>query len=601
MSGRTRIRALLAIAAVVAAVALYFWLRSEPQSDSRGAEAPSQRLRAPDQPSSIRARRPHPLPQEPADLRLEGRVIDLADKAVEAAEVRLASRTVSATALSDSAGGFAFDALPPGVYFVDAATDEAACNPKRVHLTEDTPPVLLRLSPAIRAQVTVLSSVDHEPVQGAAVEVLARHGDTPYRSSETDERGIATLLGMPPDGYAVTVSATGFRTRVEPFPPKAGLRWSMTVVLTPGVEVRGRVIDEDGAPVAAAAITPMPTRVALFVTAPKLASHSTITDGHGEFALILDSGSFRLLATHSRYLPGQSDSFFVDGKTPVQGIEIRLDRGGSIAGRVVTKDGRPVAHATVRSSASSRRDLGTGMRETLAAADGSFLIEGLPRVAIDLVARSPSASSDDVQVDLSAASSVEDVIVTLELDGVIAGMVTGSDGKPIEDAQVFCVGLPHGAVGTRPVFPETTDPAGHFACRGLVPGDYSLTATRPYPNNNQGPAMRSVTLQGVESGTTDVVLVLPEDGTLVGQVVLANGSTPKSFGVAVDAGGGPRIFENAKDGRFVLDGLAPRTYNVRVTAEGCIPRIVPNVEVPEGGRVEIGPVTLAPAMPPPQP
>jgi hypothetical protein len=326
-----------------------------------------------------------------------------------------------------------------------------------------------------------------------------------------------------------------------------------------------------------------------------------MTDANGEFAITLDGGSFLLAASHPRYVSGKSDVVAVDGKTPLRGIVIRVEAGGWVAGQVVTSDGTPAPEATVRSSASRPRDLGQGLRATRADREGRFLLEGLPRVPLDLVASVPGASSDTVRVDLAAAPTADHVIVRLGFDAVIAGVVTAPDHRPIAEAEVFCVGLPHGAIGTRPIFAEISDTQGRFACRGLVPGDYALTATRPYPNNNQGPSTRSVSVAGVKTGTTNVTLVLPEDGTLTGQVRLPGGAVPRSFGVAVDAGGLPRLFENARNGRFVLDGLAPKTYDVNVSVEGFVPTVVSNVQVPAGGRVDIGVVTLARPQPLPVP
>ncbi len=597
MSGRARNRVFIALAAVFGALALLLWLRRDAPRSQRSSATEDRTAQPSRSPVAHRARG-GPPPVGPADVRLEGRVLDLADAGVPGAEVRLASRSVTASAITDDQGGFAFDALPPDVYFVDAATADAACPPRRVVLRADTPPLLLRLSPAIRAEVTVVDRTTDQPVEDAVVEVLDRFSDTPFRSGVTGSDGKVALRGMPPDGYAVTVSAPGYRTAVEPFPPRAGLRWTMTVRLAPGVAVRGRVVDQEDGPVEMATILPMAPAEALFVATPRLASHTVLSGAGGEFTITLDPGRFRLIATHPRYLKGSSEVFTVADR-PVDGVVIRVDRGGSINGTVVRADGSPAPYATVRSSASARHDLGTGMRQTLTDGNGRFTIEGLPRVPIELVATTPAATSDNVAVDLTAEPNAEDVTVTLGFDGEISGVVTGSDGQPIEGAQVYCVGLPHGAVGTRPIFAETSDASGRFTCRGLVPGDFSLTATRPYPNNNQGPSMRSVTVQGIMTGTTDVSLVLPQDGALTGQIRLPDGSAPARFGVSVDNSGLPREFENT-DGRFVLDGLAPRTYQVRLTADGFIPRIVPGVRVPEGDRVDIGPVVLAPVSLPPE-
>ena len=61
----------------------------------------------------------------------------------------------------------------------------------------------------------------------------------------------------------------------------------------------------------------------------------------------LTAGTYRLAVKHRDYAPKSSAPVTVDGSTPVEGVEIKLQAGASIAGRVIAADNQPVSWAAV--------------------------------------------------------------------------------------------------------------------------------------------------------------------------------------------------------------------------------------------------------------
>lgn len=590
MSSRRRTAIAVAAAGVLALLLYLFW--SHGRGPAGGGSAAKPGAGSATDPIAARAhgRLPLRFRSHQARLALRGRVVDTSGQAVAGAAVRL-SGVEERSATSDEDGRFAFDDLAAGDYFASASAAGRAAAPKQVHLRLDTPPVTLRLFAAATLEVSVVTLDGDDPIPGAQVYILPDPGlgDEPLREGVTDDHGVVEMAALTPASYGIVASAPGYAYAQQPMPPQAGLTWRVTMKLLRGAPVRGTVIAEDGTPVKGAAIIPQPASlVSVYSPRPRVTKQVTLTDEHGEFTLpALEEGEFLLRATHPSYLPGVSKVINADGVHPQSGVRIVLDRGATIAGRVVDADGGPEPFAVVRVNADDPSVKNAGLRTTRADEAGRFRLDGLPEVPVELVASSLDASSTNVAFDLAEKPQNLDAEIRLELDGVIEGTVTDADGAPIADAEVVCVGHKIGAIGLRPVTPETTDDHGRFACTGLAPGEYALTARRPYANNNQSPWMRSV---GATAYTGEpIVLVLPGDGGIAGQVKLSDGSVPSEFEVSVDDSGAPRRFQT-EDGRFLLDGLSPRDYTLQVNVGTH--RASVDVGVPEGGTANVGVIEI---------
>jgi protocatechuate 3,4-dioxygenase beta subunit len=169
-----------------------------------------------------------------------------------------------------------------------------------------------------------------------------------------------------------------------------------------------------------------------------------------------------------------------------------LEASGAIAGRVVTRDGRPLAHAVMRliGAFAPAPD-----QATTTDADGRYAFEGLAagtyRIAASKSGYAPLNASDIVLPQLAmlgAGPSItlredqkrENVDVTLARLGSVSGFVVDELGDPIQGAtiQVLRVRFER---GRRRLVPSgtarMTDDLGHYRIFDLGPGTYLVAAS----------------------------------------------------------------------------------------------------------------------------
>ncbi|HEY3356640.1 MAG TPA: carboxypeptidase-like regulatory domain-containing protein [Polyangia bacterium] len=535
-------------------------------------------------------------------MAMVGRVVDAHGGPIAGAAVRI-TEPVGRETRSERNGGFTFDGLFPDRYLVQAFTEDGAAGPVYVKLQPGSPDVLLRVGPAARLRITVVTEGTLQPIPDATVElyhVTPLEGAVVRRGS-TDKKGVLELRGVPLGSYIVAAAAPGRRGTAEHLEPPAGLVWDKQIALPAGAEVRGRVLNAAGAPVPGVQLSPAPARVGAGGTLtmrPLTFSFSVRTDAQGAFVIpALEAGSFRLIATHPQYQTGMSEALAVDGKTPTRCPDIRLESGGLVAGRVVTAKGEAAARATVRiGSYVGVRELGN--KSTITDGEGRFRLEGLPLQQMEVVAMSNVAASEGVPVNLRQKPEHRDLTVTLSLEGTIAGIAVDADGRPVPDALVRCMSGANRreAVGVRPTIPEMTDRDGRFTCAGLAPGPHWINVMRPGGNNNVSPQRRSADVQA-KTGDQDVRVTLPGDGGLRGRVRLRAGAAPRRFSVGLEPGKTPQVFET-KDGQFAMTGLPAGSYQVTVTVEGQPPQTAA-AQVAEGGVADLGVIVIG--APPAEP
>jgi protocatechuate 3,4-dioxygenase beta subunit len=592
-------------AVVVALVVAILWSRPASRQPGAAGGRPSDAgVAAPATPTPAVRRSDFATP--PADaLRLVGQVVDARGAPVPGAGVLLTG-DASRETRADGAGGFVFEGLWAGPYLVEAWSGDAAGGPLRVHLGRDTPKVVVRLFAAARVAIKVVSAPTQHPLAGADVELRAQgmtRNHVTIRRGKTDARGVLELRGVPPGGYLVAAWAPGHRMAAVNLKPRAGLSWETTVTLTPGSEVRARILDEDGAPVAGAAVwgTPYLSGDLVQISRPPPFAFTARSDARGDVTAVVLAGRNRLMVDHERYVLGWSEPFDADGASPVQGVVVRLQRGGVIAGTVVTADQRPVPRALVRVSPSNAQEVHGAVRQVVCDAQGRFEMAGVPLTGMELAAFADGATSETYALDLGQNREQRRLVVALTLEGSIGGVVVGSDGNPLGDVEVQCTSYQREAVALRPAAVETTDAAGRFACRGLRPGEYRVRAIPPGSNNMVQAAMRGVGTDA-QTGQQDLRLVIRADGSLSGRVQLPDGRPATEFRIELVTGLEGRLFES-RDGAFVVEGIPPVGYDLKVTVAGLPPKQV-SARVAERQNSDLGVIRLdrdGPAEPKPLP
>jgi protocatechuate 3,4-dioxygenase beta subunit len=512
-------------------------------------------------------------------LRLEGQVVDEDGHGVGGAEVWLGS-VPPRKATSEDDGTFAFDKLVGREYALSATAGDRVGGPVDYKLTESSDPVVIRLVASAQLRVTVITE-DGKPIGGAVVH-LAGMGE---RTATTNPEGIATVKPVHPGWVAVQVTADGYApgngfTQIG----SSGATGDLKITLHKGVAVSGRVIDEAGRPIANARVT-----TAGIWDIPGGVEPVT-TDAKGTFTFAaLAPGSHVLVATDGEHAPERSAPVTVADQ-PVRNVTITMKQGGKLAGIVSDDQQKPVPFATVRVGGDGQQMWIVDARQATSDRNGHFELRGLARTKLKVRAESDDAASKIARVDLSSTPVKDDLKLTLDVKGTIAGLVVDDKNQPVAEVQVnafpdFFAGNSAEGVTLAGMSSATTDGAGRFTIRGLPDGAYRVRAARAsggrYDWGQQGTPAKV--------GDKNVKITLPADGSITGKLALENGGTPKSASVQL---GYQTSTPMNSDGTFALNDVAPGTYDLHVRGPEFAEFVQRDVEVKPGKPTDVGTLTL---------
>lgn len=261
-------------------------------------------------------------------------------------------------------------------------------------------------------------------------------------------------------------------------------------------------------------------------------------------------------------------------------VEIVLEDGATLSGRVIQDNGRGVGGLTVsvRSEEGGRMARFTAMRrarEVVTERDGSFSVSGLIAGEVMVMVEGPGYLRETVSGVQASLDGTEPLEIIVRPGAVIAGRVTDEQGRALPDIQVrarelreddgrFGRGGGRGGFG-RGFFggnPETTDSNGEFRFDRLEAGKYQLTLT------GEGYAR---TEQEAETGQTDLKIRMEVGQSISGRVVDAEAAPIEGATVRVGNGWGRQNrVETDKEGRFELGGLDRGTLEVNVQSRGFL-------------------------------
>ena len=406
---------------------------------------------------------------------------------------------VEAKLHADERGDFTWVGAPPSetglVEVVPVLDGHKVGAATRVVLPGDAPPDDLTpyaylLDARIRGRVI---DEEGEPVPGARVssrlsEVVTT-GDGAF-SLPMDSTYPAPTIRAVADGFAEGAMAVG---SLRPGDVLAG-----DLVLRGDYAVKGRVIDDKGDPVPGATVCTYPRE-----------RNQTSTDDEGRFRLgQLDPTKerTRVSALMQGYVTASVRIGPEDAATP---LEIVLNRGSSVAGRVVTRDGAPVPGATM---SVGYYPASTGPLSTRTDATGAFSIDVVPPGAQSVWALREGYAAGQEHVELpEEGTQVNGIRIVLEPGQRVAGVVLDEDGEPLPGAQITpeSAGFNRGAPSF--VGPGTiSDDEGRFHLEALREDRVVL---RVWAEGC------SVLEQPVSAGSTNVILRPKRAGRLAGRVV----------------------------------------------------------------------------------
>ncbi len=556
------------------------------------------------------------------DAWLEGRIVDVEDKAVAGAQVYVlnfdGSPPMVGVAVTDGSGAYRISGLKSGpvqVFMVQAeGFGTYPADVMALLMGRSSELVLqkggnrkdVRLEAGGIVRGSVLEQGTDGPVEGVKVSLAAPSSMFGgVRTTTTGPDGAFEIRSVPlgpamlicaKDGWfqpgvtpqtMITMAMSsmggakpdtgeGAVIRIE----TPGAEVERTLHLSRGVTFAGRVVDAAGQPIPGA-------RVLLQFASTGRGfmrelnnffplGEARLTDNEGAFSIPAPAPGqkVRILARAQGFLETASEDLTVakDGSAPAA-VEIRMRSGASVEGRVLDAAGKPVETALVRlAKEEDGDDWGRQWRlrqarPTQTDRDGRFRVENVEtgRMSVQIEhARYRSASVTGVETAEGRAASVE---VRLEAGLALRGNVVGPNGRPFGGARVEVTF--HGEVppGGDPYFRPrddlVTDGGGNFLVEGLYPGLYTLEASA----------------KGVApSGPVEVEAGAPALTLRLGQAYLITGTVKTRDGVAlsnvrvhaerVDGEDRERVesVNTNRDGRFEIHDLPGGNYEILAEA-----------------------------------
>jgi hypothetical protein len=379
--------------------------------------------------------------------------------------------------------------------------------------------LIFRLQPGGAITGTV-SDEDSQPVVGAQVEAIpAGHGNRSGISAsvQTNDLGAYRLFGIPAGKYYVM--ATGNRPIVSkgqtdevylptlypgtadagqalPVEVRAGDEQSgidLSLILTRGVSVRGRVVMPSAAKSPAGAYVQLQPRDVPPDLPLMLRQYGGGSqDGKGIFEIRgVPPGAYSLFANWG------DDKGFYHGQVPVdvgndnlEGVAVTLLPGFSVPGRVNADRGIPLDFTQLNLYLEPLGTASVGVGGAKIKPDGSFVFENVFEGDYRLhVAGFPEefyvksaqwGGSDALSSGLNVGrDSGGTLVVGLALDGGRVDGVVIDDKQPVPGAFVVLIPDPPGRSRDDLYSQTSADRLGRFSLRGLPPGDFKLFAWEP--------------------------------------------------------------------------------------------------------------------------
>ena len=278
--------------------------------------------------------------------------------------------------ITDDNGNYVIQSIPSGSYEVQVSADgwifQRYFHSVEVVAPSDISNINFTMQRGGRVSGHVLNE-QGQPIVKANVYIFSTQIPSNYYSSTTDDTGNYTIQSLPSGKYEVNVSANGWIRQkysdwVEVLAPND--TGNINFTMPRGGSISGQVLDEQGQPIVKA-------NVYIFSKQIPYDSYSGTTDDTGNYVIqSLPSGSYGINVNANGWIRHTySNRVEVLAPNDTNNINFTMLRGGSISGRVVDNNGKPINYATVYVSG-----MGGGPSPYICNSDkiGYYKCEGLP-------------------------------------------------------------------------------------------------------------------------------------------------------------------------------------------------------------------------------
>jgi protocatechuate 3,4-dioxygenase beta subunit len=391
---------------------------------------------------------------------------------------------------TDDYGQYAFEHLAQGIYQLEASLTDFAtaidnavqCMGSEMEVQRD-----LVLGTEHRLAGLVRDEAGN-PVPGAKVAAARTRPRPIYQATTTaDENGIFELRSLPEGGYGISVLADGYApARMSHV--NSG-RTDLEFVLRQKGGVRGRITGPEDQPITSFSLELMRVNqgTAQFGVTNR---RRQVEDPDGQYLFPdLDRGTYVLLVRAEGYAPTYTGGFYVE-RSMVENIDLVLQSGGVLVGKVLDPDGNSLAGAKVTLRGRDYNEwhqnslFGTAIGDpnnvpatsTTSDAQGNFTLkEAFPgQHQLEVSHRNFLTVNAGIYVQAERRTQVGEI--QLERGGAVLGTVRTKAGEYAAGASVYLT-LKESESGffNRKAL---ADAKGRFRFDGLRPGLYQVSAVR---------------------------------------------------------------------------------------------------------------------------
>jgi protocatechuate 3,4-dioxygenase beta subunit len=444
-------------------------------------------------------------------------------------------------------------------------------------------PVEVTLEPGV--EITGRVTRGGAPVEAVNVSAVSQEG---FVSTQSAPDGTFRLEDLTPGSYMLSVNKQDafiqtMRTANAP-------ARDVNIELPLGGRISGHVTDKTThKPVTnfQAGVTTSRGGGGMVIMTPPMLRGFTTDDG--SFTLEnVPPGQTQLVVNAAGYTSGKVPGLNIEDGKAIDNVDVGLDTGVKLTGRVTGPDGAPLAGVNVRLD--DTQGGGRTMRPTFGA-DGNATTDPNGDYTIEALEAGEKTFNFSMTGYLTETKSVNLAGRETRLDAQlgsgqhVSGVVVTDAGSPVADAEVSAQGASAGGFGFggRSVH---TDAGGNFALEGLAPGHYTFAASK------SGYATGMARDFDISLGAP-VRIIMKSGGIITGHVT---GLTPSELSTATvsaqTANGGTSAPVDAS-GNFRIEGAPLGTVRVGARTggmgmgSGAKSTPIKSVEVAAGGSATV--------------
>jgi hypothetical protein len=516
---------------------------------------------------------------------VSGVVVDASESQGDAFGVQIRRMVIGATqgrgddSVTTASDGTFTMRLKEGKYDVIFKREGFAAKSLRAQqVAANEKPVDVTLDPGVEISGRVVRG--GAGVEGVNVNAMSEGGPA---NTVTGPDGSFTLSDLTPGQMMLLANKPD--SMIQEMRPITAPARDVVIEVPTGGRITGRVVDKaTRKPITTfqAGVTTSRGGGGMVVMMPPMLKPFTSDDG----SFILENikpGPTQVLAQAPGFTTGRAPTIEVEDGKAVNDVEIALETGAKLTGRVTDASGAAVAGVTVRAETMGP-GAGRVMRfdgaDSAASTDpsGEYSLDSLEPGEKSFVF-SRSGYVDETKTITLASGRDNRLDVVLGSGLRVGGVVVTEGGAPVADATVRASSAAGG-------FREAhTDAGGAFQLEGLTPGHYSFTASKTGLANGM---LRDIDV----AAQNNVRITMKGGGTISGQVTGLSAKDLEQTTVTASSPNGNASAPVDSSGTFRIEGAPTGTVRVGArtgqifggTARSATPK---TVQLDAGGAAQV--------------